>query len=67
MTSKRPLSSNSVQKLSERERAAGLDPEDEASKWLQEHDPAPPPATPKSATKSKALHRWQQEQQKKQR
>jgi hypothetical protein len=63
MTSKRPLSSNSVQKLSERERAAGLDPDDEAAKWLQDHDPAPPPATSKSAMKSKALHRWQQKKQ----
>jgi hypothetical protein len=65
MTSKRPLKSSSVQKLSERERATGLDPEDDASKWLQQHDPAPPPALPKSATKSKALHRWRQEQLKK--
>jgi hypothetical protein len=67
MTSKRPLKSSSVQKLSERERATGLDPEDDASKWLQEHDPPPPPAAPKAATKSKALHRWRQEQQKKKR
>jgi hypothetical protein len=66
MTSKRPRKSSSVQKLSERERATGLDPEDDASKWLQHHDPPPPPALPKSATRSKALHRWRQEQLKKQ-
>jgi hypothetical protein len=62
MTSKRPLKSSSVQKLSERERATGIDPDDDASKWLQERDP-PPPAVPKS----KALHRWRQEQLKKKR
>jgi hypothetical protein len=63
MTSKRPLSSRSVQKLSERERATGLDPTDDASEWLQEHDRQPPPPTPKAATKSKALHRWREQQQ----
>jgi hypothetical protein len=67
MTRKPPLKRSSVQKLTERERATGLDPEDDASKWLQEHDPPPPPAAPKAATKSKALHRWRQEQQKKKR
>ena len=67
MTRKRPLTTRGVQKLSERERATGLDPEDDASKWLQERDPPPPPAVPKAATKSKALHRWRQEQLKKKR
>jgi hypothetical protein len=67
MTRKRPLTTRGVQKLTERERATGLDPEDDASKWLREHNPPPPPAVPKAATKSKALHRWRQEQQKKQR
>jgi hypothetical protein len=66
MTSKRPLTTRGAQKLSDRERAAGIDPEDDASKWLQERDP-PPPAVPKAATKSKALHRWRQEQLKKKR
>jgi hypothetical protein len=65
MTSKRPLTTRGVQKLSERERATGLDPKDDASEWLQEHDRPPPPATPKAATKSKALHRWRQQQKKK--
>jgi len=63
MTSKRPLTKRGVQKLTERERATGLDPKDAAARWLQENDRQPPPATPKAATKSKALHRWRQEQQ----
>jgi hypothetical protein len=67
VTSKRPLTSRGAQKLSEHERAAGLDPKDDASAWLQEHDRPPPLAAPKAATKSKALHRWRQEQQKKKR
>lgn len=59
MQKKRPLSSRSVQKLSERERQAGLEPDDPAARWLAEHDPAPPPKVPKRASKNKALHRWQ--------
>jgi hypothetical protein len=58
MTRKRPLSSRSVVKLSERERNTGLDPDDDASRWLEEHDPAPPPVAPKRAAKNKTLHRW---------
>jgi hypothetical protein len=48
--------------MSERERAAGLDPDDEASRWLAEHDPPPEPARPKSQSKSKGLHRWRRQQ-----
>jgi hypothetical protein len=55
---KHQLTSRGVQKRGERERAAGLDPEDEAARWLEEHDPKPPPPVPKAVTKSKALHRW---------
>jgi hypothetical protein len=60
MGRRRDLSTRGVEKLTERERAVGLDPDDEAARWLDEHDPKPPPATPKSAHKSKALHRWRQ-------
>jgi hypothetical protein len=44
----------------ERERTLGIDPDDEAAHWLAEHDPEPKPETPKSARKSKTLHRWRQ-------
>ena len=63
MGRKPSLTTRGVQKLSERERTTGLDPADEAARWLQEHDPAPAPPTPKAATKSKELHRWRQRQQ----
>jgi len=59
---KRPLSSHGAQKLGERERAVGLDPDDEAARWLEANDPKPSPATPKAAFKSKELHRWRQRQ-----
>jgi len=63
MARKRPITPRAARKLGERERAAGIDPDDEAARWLEEHDPPPAPATPKGATKSKELHRWQQRQQ----
>jgi hypothetical protein len=59
---KRRLSSRGAQKLGERERSVGLDPEDEAARWLDEHDPPPAPPPPKSMGKSKELHRWRQRQ-----
>lgn len=62
MSRKQPLTRRGVEKRSERERTAGLDPEDEAARWLEEHDPKPPPATPQAAYKSKELHRWRQRQ-----
>jgi hypothetical protein len=52
-----------AQKRGERERTAGLEPDDEAARWLREHDPEPKPEPPTSARKSKALHRWRQRQQ----
>jgi hypothetical protein len=62
MSGKRRLTSRGAQKLGERERAVGVDPEDGAARWLEEHEPKPKPATPKSAHKSKALHRWRRRQ-----
>jgi hypothetical protein len=44
--------------MRERERTVGLDPEDDAARWLEEHDPKPAPEVPKRAYKSKTLHRW---------
>jgi hypothetical protein len=46
----------------DRERTLGLDPTDEAAKWIEEHDPAPPAPEPKAGRKSKTLHRWRQAQ-----
>jgi hypothetical protein len=62
---KPPLNRRSVEKLSERERAAGLDPDDAAAQWLDENAPKEEIEAPKSAHKSKTLHRWRQEQQRK--
>jgi hypothetical protein len=55
---KRDLTHRGAEKLSERERNVGLDAEDEAARWLEEHDPKPQPAVPKRASKNKTLHRW---------
>ena len=60
---KRPLTNKGAKKLGERERTVGLDPEDEAAAWLDEHDPPPKPQAPKSAGKSKTLHQWRRRQQ----
>lgn len=58
MAARRPLTSRGALERGKRERAVGLDADDEAARWLEVNDPEPPPATPKSVTKSKALHRW---------
>jgi hypothetical protein len=58
MSPKRPLTSRGARKLGERERGAGLDPEDEAARWLEEHAPPPAPEAPKSTRKSKLMHQW---------
>jgi hypothetical protein len=60
---RRRLTSRGAQKLGERERELGLDLDDDASRWLAEHDPKPEPEPPKGATKSKTLHRWRRRQQ----
>ena len=44
--------------MRKREASVGLEPEDEAAKWLDEHDPKPPPTSPKSLSKNKVLHQW---------
>jgi len=62
MSRKWKLTQRGAQKRGERERLTGLDPEDDAARWLAEHDPTPSPPPPKSATKSKTLHRWRQRQ-----
>ncbi len=60
MNRRRPVTPRSARKLGERERSAGIEADDEAAQWLQEHDPEPEPEPPKSLRKSKALHRWRQ-------
>jgi hypothetical protein len=57
------LTSKGAKKLGERERTVGLEPEDEATRWLDEHDPPPKPQPPKATSKSKALHQWRRRQQ----
>jgi hypothetical protein len=44
------LTSKRAKKLGERERTVGLDPEDDATRWLDEHDPPPKPQPPKAAS-----------------
>jgi hypothetical protein len=62
MSRKRPLTSRGARKLGERERELGIESGDDAARWLGEHDPQPEPPVPKSARKSKELHRWRQRQ-----
>jgi hypothetical protein len=59
---KRRLTSRGAKKLAERERTVGLDADDAAARWLDEHDPRPEAEPPKSARKAKALHRFRQRQ-----
>ena len=59
----RKLTHEGAKKRAERERQTGLDPEDEAAKWLEEHEQAPSPPESKSRFKSKELHRWRRRQQ----
>ena len=56
------LTHEGAKRRAQRERRVGLDPDDEAARWLEEQDPpaAPPPS--KSKFKSKELHRWRERQ-----
>ena len=57
------LTHEGAKRRAERERQAGLEPDDEAARWLEERDPAPAPPPSKASFKSKELHRWKQRQQ----
>lgn len=59
---KKRLTPRGVRRMRDREASVGLEAEDEAANWLAEHDPPPPPKTPKSAKKSVTLHRFKQRQ-----
>jgi hypothetical protein len=58
---KHRLTKEGARNRAERERAAGLEPDDDAARWLDEHDPKPAPKPKKF--KSKELHRWRQRQE----
>jgi len=47
--------------MREREQKVGLEPDDAAARWLEDHEPKLEPAPSKAARKSKTLHRWRQQ------
>jgi hypothetical protein len=53
---------DAARRRAERERQVGLE-DDEAARWLEQHDPRPKPPESKARFKSKELHRWRQKQQ----
>jgi hypothetical protein len=50
--------------MRERERTAGLDPDDAAARWLEHNEPKQPVEPPKAAKKSKLLHQFRRRQRK---
>jgi len=62
VSGKRGPTSAGARRQRDRERQVGLDPDDEAARWLGEHEPKPEPTAQKSAGKSKEVHRWRQRQ-----
>jgi hypothetical protein len=44
--------------MREREKHVGLEADDDAARWLEEHEPTVEQPPPKAAGKSKALHQW---------
>ena len=64
MTKRPPISRQRVEKMRERERKVGIETDDAAAKWLDEHEPKEELKAPKAATKSKLLHQWRQQQEK---
>jgi hypothetical protein len=63
MSKRLPITSHSAKRLADRERGVGLEPDDDAARWLAANDAPPPPATPKAASKNKTLHQWRRRQQ----
>jgi hypothetical protein len=57
---KKPPSRQRVEKMRERERTVGLEPDDAAAQWLDANAPKEELQVPKSARKSKLLHQWKQ-------
>ena len=55
------LTHEGAKRRAERERRTGLDPEDEAARWLEEHDP--PLACGVVVLAVSELHRWRRKQQ----
>jgi hypothetical protein len=59
----RPPSRRTVAKMREREQKVGLEPDDAAGQWLEEHEPAKPEPAPQAGHKSKLLHQFRRRQQ----
>ena len=62
---KKPPSRLRVEKMRERERTVGLEPDDAAAQWLDANAPKEELHVPKSARKSKLLHQWKQARERK--